>query len=197
MVKNPLAMWETWVWSLVWEDPQEEGMATHSSFFAWRIPMERGTWQATVHRAQRVGRDWVTKYSTQHSKSRKLIEPCFGMFVQWKEMLTVIYGNNHPYGRKSRRTKEPLDESERGEWKSWLETQHSENEDCGIQSHNFMGNRWGNWKQWQALLSRAPKSLQLVTAAMKLKEASFLEKNFDQPRQHVKKQSLLCGQRFV
>ena len=32
-----------------------------------------------------------------------------------------------PYGRKQRRTKEPLDESERGEWKSWLKTQHSEN----------------------------------------------------------------------
>ena len=32
-----------------------------------------------------------------------------------------------PYGRKWRRTKEPLDESERGEWKSWLKAQHSEN----------------------------------------------------------------------
>ena len=31
----------------------------------------------------------------------------------------------HPYGRKRRRTKEPLDESERGEWKSWLKAQHS------------------------------------------------------------------------
>ena len=34
---------------------------------------------------------------------------------------------HHPYGRKGRRTKEPLDESERGEWKSWLKSQHSEN----------------------------------------------------------------------
>ena len=34
---------------------------------------------------------------------------------------------HHPYGRKWTRTKEPLDESERGEWKSWLKTQHSEN----------------------------------------------------------------------
>ena len=38
MVKNPPAMWETWVLSLVWEDPLEEGMATHSSILAWRIP---------------------------------------------------------------------------------------------------------------------------------------------------------------
>ena len=40
-------------------------------------------------------------------------------------------------GRKQRRTKEPLGESERGEWKSWLKTQHSKNEDHGIQSHHF------------------------------------------------------------
>ena len=39
---------------------------------------------------------------------------------------------------------EPLDESERGEWKSWLKTQLSENEDHGILSHHLMANRWGN-----------------------------------------------------
>ena len=47
-------------------------------------------------------------------------------------------------GEKWRRTKEPLDESERGEWNSWLKTQHSENEYHGIWSHHFMANRWGN-----------------------------------------------------
>ena len=41
---------ETWVQSLGQEDPLEEGMATHSSTLAWRIPMVRGAWQATVHR---------------------------------------------------------------------------------------------------------------------------------------------------
>ena len=40
-VKNPPAMWETWVQSLGWEDPLEEGMATHSSILAWKIPMEQ------------------------------------------------------------------------------------------------------------------------------------------------------------
>ena len=34
-VKNPPALWETWVRSLGWEDPLEEGMATHSSIVAW------------------------------------------------------------------------------------------------------------------------------------------------------------------
>ena len=51
---------------------------------------------------------------------------------------------NHPYGRKQRGTKEPLDEGERGEWKSWLKSQHSKNEDHGIWSHHFMANRRGN-----------------------------------------------------
>ena len=38
LVKNPPAMWETWVWSLGWEAPLEKGMATHSSILVWRIP---------------------------------------------------------------------------------------------------------------------------------------------------------------
>ena len=46
-VKNPPAIQETWVRSLGWEDPLEEGMATHSSILAWRIPMDRGVWRAT------------------------------------------------------------------------------------------------------------------------------------------------------
>ena len=41
---------ETWVPSLGREDPLEEGMATHSSVLAWRIPMDGGAWQATVHK---------------------------------------------------------------------------------------------------------------------------------------------------
>ena len=49
MVKNLPARWETWIQSLVWEDPLEEGLATHSSIVAWRIPMDRGTWQTIVH----------------------------------------------------------------------------------------------------------------------------------------------------
>ena len=56
-VKNLTAVWETWVQSLVWEDPLEECMATHSSILAWRIPMDRGAWQAIVHGSQRVGHD--------------------------------------------------------------------------------------------------------------------------------------------
>ena len=48
MVKNLPPMQETWIRSLGWEDTLEEGMATHSSILAGRIPMDRGTWWATV-----------------------------------------------------------------------------------------------------------------------------------------------------
>ena len=48
-VKNPPAMLEIWVRSLGWEDPLEEGMATHSSILAWRIPMDRGAWRVAIH----------------------------------------------------------------------------------------------------------------------------------------------------
>ena len=49
MVKNAPAMWVDLVQSLGWEDPLEEGKTTHSSILTWKIPMDRGAWQATVH----------------------------------------------------------------------------------------------------------------------------------------------------
>ena len=48
-VKNMPATQETPVQSLGREDLLEEGMATHSGILAWRIPMDRGAWWATVH----------------------------------------------------------------------------------------------------------------------------------------------------
>ena len=59
--------------------------------------------------------------------------------------------------------------------KSWLKAQHSENKDRGIWSHHFLGNRWGNSGKYQTLSFWAPKSLQMVTAAVKLKDAYSLE----------------------
>ena len=59
MVRNPPAMWDTWVQSLGWEDPLEEGMATHSSIPDWRIP-----WTEEPGRLQSGG---VSKSLTQPS----------------------------------------------------------------------------------------------------------------------------------
>ena len=55
------AMQETWVWSLAWEDPLEEGMATHFSIPVCRIPQTRGAWWATFHGVTRVRHNLVTK----------------------------------------------------------------------------------------------------------------------------------------
>ena len=55
-VKNPPAMRETWVPSLGWEDSLEEGMATHSSILAWRIPMDGEAWRTAV---PGVAKNWT------------------------------------------------------------------------------------------------------------------------------------------
>ena len=65
LVKKQLAMQETWVRSLGWEDPLEKGRATHSSILAWRIP-----WSIQSMGSQRVRQDCVTftfivKYSRE------------------------------------------------------------------------------------------------------------------------------------
>ena len=96
-----------------------------------------------------------------------------------------------PYGRK-RRTKESL--NEKGEWKSWRKAQHSESEDHGIWSHHFMANRWGNSANSDRLIFFwAPKSLQIVTAATKLKDSCSLEEKLWQPRQHIKKETYFAN----
>ena len=55
-VKNLPVIQETWVQSLDWEAPLEKGMATHSNILAWRIPMDRGDWWATVNE---VTKSWT------------------------------------------------------------------------------------------------------------------------------------------
>ena len=60
LVKNPLAMQETRVQSLVWGDPLEEGMATHSSILAWRSPWTEEPRGLQSIGSQRVGHDWAT-----------------------------------------------------------------------------------------------------------------------------------------
>ena len=74
----------------------------------------------------------------------------------------------------------------RGEWKSWLKTQHSENEDHGIWSINhFMANRWENSDRLYFLSSK-------ITAdddcSHEIKTLAPWKKSYNQPRQHIKKQ---------
>ena len=89
-------MRETWAPSLGREDALEEGMATHSSILAWRIPMDREAWgQQSMESPKKVGPNWATKYSTVsifsslHSSQRILIRHKLGLdspllqMVQW------------------------------------------------------------------------------------------------------------------
>ena len=55
LVKNPPAIWETWIPSLGWEDPLEKGTATHSSILGWRIPRTEQSMGS-----QKVGHDSAT-----------------------------------------------------------------------------------------------------------------------------------------
>ena len=82
-------MRETWVWSLVWEDPLEEGMATHPSILARRIPMNRGAWRATVHgvaKSRTQLSDWAQRTSCCMSF---LAISTFYLVSSW----LIIYGN--------------------------------------------------------------------------------------------------------
>ena len=62
----------------------------------------------------------------------------------WENIITSDMQMTPPLGQKGRGTKEPLVEGKKEEWKNWLKTQHSKNEDHGILSHHFMASRWGN-----------------------------------------------------
>ena len=72
-VKNMPAMWETQVGSLGWEDPLEEGMATHSKYSCLEYPMDRGDWQAAAHRVAEVR----TQQKRLSSSSKSLLNMCF------------------------------------------------------------------------------------------------------------------------
>ena len=61
MIKNLLAMWETWVWCLGRKDPLEKGMATYSSILAWRIP-----WMEDPGGLQSMGSRRVNMMRNQH-----------------------------------------------------------------------------------------------------------------------------------
>ena len=75
-------MWETWVWSLGWEDPLKKGTATHSSILAWRIP-----WTVYSTGSQRVRHDWMTL--TLHSSLRHQGSPG-KIFLKWSSSMQTM-----------------------------------------------------------------------------------------------------------
>ena len=74
MVKNTTAIRETWARSLGWEDPLEKEMATHSYILAWRVPIDRGAWQATVPGVTES--DTIERLSTTHHQNHSAKTSC-------------------------------------------------------------------------------------------------------------------------
>ena len=85
MVKNPPAMQETWVQYLGWEDPLEEGMATHSNTLARRTPWSEEPGGPQSMGSQRVRHDWEAKHSTEENISDRLRN--LPLFLQPKRWL--------------------------------------------------------------------------------------------------------------
>ena len=72
MVKDLLAIQETWVWSLGWEDSLEKEMVTHSSILAWRIPWTEKPGRLQSMGLQRVGHVWVTNTDMLRESNEKV-----------------------------------------------------------------------------------------------------------------------------
>ena len=83
-------------------------------------------------------------YAEYIMRNAGLEETQAGIKIAGRNISNLRYADDATLMTKWRGTKKPLNESERGEWKSWLKAQHWENEDHGIQSYHFIGNRWGN-----------------------------------------------------
>ena len=85
-VKRLLALRETWVQSLGWEDPLEKEMATHSSTLAWKIPWTEKPGRLQSVGLQRVGHDWATSLS--------LFTPYHSYTHSWQFHSSLAFGNH-------------------------------------------------------------------------------------------------------
>ena len=96
-VKNPPTMQETqeiWAWSMSWEDPLKEGMATYSSILAWRVPWTDEPSGLQSIGLQKVGCDWsdwacILEENTALLSSKNLQIINAGEDVEKKESYTV------------------------------------------------------------------------------------------------------------
>ena len=88
-------MWETWVWSLGWEDTLQKGKATHSSILAWRIPWREEPGGLLSMGSQRVRHDWASmcacaRTHTYTHKGWKVTLCCF-LLISRKEISFLKY----------------------------------------------------------------------------------------------------------
>ena len=151
---KPLTVWITTNYGKFLE---EMGLLDHFTCLLWNLYAGQ---EATV-RTKHGTTDWFqigtgvrqgcilspclfNLYAEYIMRNTGLEETLAGIKIARRNISNLRYAYDSTLIGRKQTTKEPLDESERGEWKSWLKAQHLENEDHGIWSHHFMGNRWGN-----------------------------------------------------
>ena len=115
-------------------------------------------------------------YAEYIMRNSRLDEAQTGIKIAGRNINNLRYADDTTLMEESKEELKSLlmtvkEESEKVGFKA----QHSENEDHGIWSRHFMANRWGNRGNSQTLFCWAPKSLQMVIAAMKLKDTYSLE----------------------
>ena len=116
---------------------------------------------------------------TNHKPESRLLEK----IATWKKyQQPQISRWHHPNGQKWRETKEPLNEGERVAWKSWLKTQHSDNEDHGIQSYHFMINRGDNLEAVTVCITLVSN---ITYRRMKLRLLCPWKESSDKSRQYI------------
>ena len=124
----------------------EKEMATHSSVLAWKIPWTLEPEGLPSMGSHRVGHDWsdTAAAAVYIMGNARLEESQAGIKIAGRNINNLRYADDTIFIAESEEEVKSLFESERVEWKCWLKAQHSENEDHGIWSHHFMGNRSGN-----------------------------------------------------
>ena len=98
-----------------------------------------------------------------------------GIKIARRNINNLRYADDSTFMAESKELKSLLMKVKEESEKNWVKAQHSENEDYGIWSHHFKANRWGKSGNSDRLFWGAPKSLQMVLVAMKLKDAYSLE----------------------
>ena len=151
-----------------------DGWMASPTWWTW-VWVDSGSWWWTGKPgvlpsmgSQRVGHDWATNTFIPFSRKSSAGVLCrvhhvkypAGWITSWNQDWWEKYQQPqicrwyHSNGRKWRGTKEPFDEGERGKWKSWLQTQHSEKLKSWHPVPSLHGKQMRKkWKQWQILFS--------------------------------------------
>ena len=115
-------------------------------------------------------------------------KPQAGIKTAGRNFNNLRYADDTILGRKWRGTKEPLDEGQRGDWKGWLETRHS-NENHGIWSHFFMANRRGKSESSNKFpFLGLPNHCKWWLQPWNQTTPALWKESYDKPRQHIQKQ---------